>query len=95
MSKEQIANIQNSIRCNARNLWFLYLRIRDYKDRLYCLYTRKLYYDFGSDEERFLEIEIHEQTRDYNDFKDYVRRLEKEQKERKITLKKLQQKKGE
>ncbi len=95
MNKEQIQNIQNSIRHNAKYLYSLYLQLHTYKNKLYCLYTRKLYYDLRSDEEELLEIEISELTRKYNDFKEYVIRLEKEQKERKIFLKRLQQKKGE
>ena len=88
MIKERIANLQNSIRSNAEYLYSLYLRLHAYKERLYGLYFNKMCCE-NFEDERHYEVEICEFRREYNDFKEYVKRCEKEQKECKSTLKRL------
>lgn len=89
MDKVRISTLSKGIRNNALYLQSLYLTLSQYKYDIYKLYVRKGMCERDWEEDLFFEVDIYELQKKYNNFKEYVKKLEKEQKERKTLLKSL------
>ena len=80
MNKNYIPELSRSIRNNAKYLRSVYITLADYRYKIYKLYARKRAFEYDWEEDLFFETELHELNKRYTSFKEYVKKLDKEQK---------------